>query len=114
MLTIDRLEADVNSLKLRLVEAELRTSKEEQGRAGFFTAKRVLSKGHTTRFIGNERPFGEVIQFVDMLERTSNESKETIAALEELSVYGNLGHKQLMRLRPLVIKIAHVLKRLVR
>jgi hypothetical protein len=46
-----------------------------------------------------------------MLDRAT-QPKETIAALEELSVFANTGHKQLVQLRPLVVSKAFVLKRL--
>jgi hypothetical protein len=46
MVQVDRLTADLNTYKLKLLQADIRIINEESKRAAIFTSKRIRTNAH--------------------------------------------------------------------
>ena len=101
LMQIDRLRADINSTKLRMVESDIKRKTEESTRAAIMNGRRIRTKYATLRFIGEPKVFKDIASAADMIFEDPQRA-DLILMLEDMSVYGNSSGYSLDRLRPLV------------
>ena len=101
MIKIDKITAELDSYKLRLIENEIRAKRETLERLEISNARRIKTKYRRMKFIGDPKSFQEILNLMSSIESYPLKSKERLAALEEFCIYGNSNEDNLEKLRTL-------------
>jgi hypothetical protein len=99
MIKFDKMGAELDSYKLRLIENEIKAKRETLERLEISNARRIKTKYKRMRFIGEPKTFQEILGLMNNIETYPLKSKERLAALEEFCIYGNAATENLDKLR---------------
>lgn len=89
LIKLDKLGAELDSYKLRLIENEIKAKRETLERLEISNARRIKTKYKRMKFIGEPKTFQEILGLMSNMETYPLKSKERLAALEEFCIYGN-------------------------
>ena len=99
LIKLDKMGAELDSYKLRLIENEIKAKRETLERLEISNARRIKTKYKRMKFIGEPKTFQEILGLMNNIETYPLKSKERLAALEEFCIYGNASIENLERLR---------------
>jgi len=98
---MEKLGAELDSYKLRLIENEVKNKRETLERLEISNARRIKTKFRRMKFIGEPKSFQEILDLMGQMESFPLKSKERLGALEEFCIYGNANEENLDKLRTL-------------
>ena len=101
MIKLDKMSAELDSYKLRLIENEIKAKREALERLEISNARRIKTKYKRMKFIGEPKSFQEILNLMSSLDTYPLKSKERMAALEEFCIYANSTEENLEKLRTL-------------
>lgn len=101
MIKLDKMGAELDSYKLRLIENEIKAKRETLERLEISNAKRIKTKYKRMKFIGEPKSFQEILNMMNQIETYPLKSKERLAVLEEFCIYSNASIENLEKLRTL-------------
>jgi hypothetical protein len=101
MIKLDKMGAELDSYKLRLIENEIKAKRETLERLEISNARRIKTKYKRMKFIGDPKPFQEILSLMSSMETFPLKSRERLAALEEFCIYANSNEENLDKLRTL-------------
>ena len=99
MIKLDKMGAELDSYKLRLIENEIKAKRETLERLEISNARRIKTKYKRMKFIGEPKTFQEILSIMNNMDTYPLKSKERLAALEEFCIYGNSTQENLEKLR---------------
>ena len=99
MIKLDKMGAELDSYKLRLIENEIKAKRETLERLEISNARRIKTKYKRMKFIGEPKAFQEILGLITNIETYPLKSKERLAALEEFCIFGNSTFDNLEKLR---------------
>lgn len=95
----DKMAAELDSYKLRLIENEIKAKRETLERMEISNARRIKTKYKRMKFIGEPKIFQEILGLMNNMEGYPLKSKERLASLEEFCIFGNATQENLEKLR---------------
>jgi uncharacterized protein HemY len=98
---LDKMSAELDSYKLRLIENEIKAKRETLERLEISNARRIKTKFRRMKFIGLPKSFQEILSLINAMDTYPLKSKERLAALEEFCIYGNASEENVEKLRTL-------------
>lgn len=101
LIKLDKMGAELDSYKLRLIENEIKAKRETLERLELSNAKRIKTKYRRMKFIGEPKSFQDILALMNGLDSYPLKSKERLAALEEFCIYSNSSEENLDKLRTL-------------
>jgi hypothetical protein len=101
LIKLDKMGAELDSYKLRLIENEIKAKRETLERLEISNAKRIKTKYRRMKFIGEPKSFQEILNLMNGMDSYPLKSKERLAALEEFCIYANASEENLEKLRTL-------------
>lgn len=96
---LDKLNAELDSYKLRLIENEIKGKRETLERLEIANARRIKTKFKRLKFIGQPKTYSEIIALLNVLDTYPLKSKERLATLEELCIFCNGGQENILKVR---------------
>ena len=101
IIKLDKMGAELDSYKLRLIENEIKAKRETLERLEISNAKRIKTKYRRMKFIGEPKIFQDILNLMNGIDGYPLKSKERLAALEEFCIYANASDENLEKLRTL-------------
>ena len=101
MIKLDKMGAELDSYKLRLIENEIKAKRETLERLEISNARRIKTKYRRMKFLGEPKAFQEILNLMNNMDSYPLKSKERLAALEEFCIYANSNEENLEKLRTL-------------
>lgn len=101
LIKVDKMGAELDSYKLRLIENEIKAKRETLERLEISNARRIRTKYKRMRFIGDPKTFQEILGLINNIESYPLKSKERLASLEEFIIFGNASEENMEKLRNL-------------